>query len=238
MTTKKLNEKKVIKVSNVGGCTNFGGVAMVGKKMYTLKTRSDNALSYVSVYSNYKKTKRTSHKFANCMGHGNDMCYNGGKLYVAPCANYVEEITISNWSHRRVACDIMVSAIAHYTGNQFIISCGGGAEYTLAIGQLNGGRMDILRTWKVRNPKYSAGYSVSQGIGFYKKKSKIYTIFTKSGLKQNVILRSSIGVYEPDYCFTSKLGSGKYEFESIDFTSAGKKIIAMNKSGGDCIMIS
>ena len=55
MTTKKLNEKKLIQVKNINGCTNFGGIDLVGSKMFTVKTKSTNKLSYVSVY---KTTRR------------------------------------------------------------------------------------------------------------------------------------------------------------------------------------
>ena len=40
MITKKLNEKKIITVKDVVGCTNFGGLDLVGSKMFTVKTKS------------------------------------------------------------------------------------------------------------------------------------------------------------------------------------------------------
>lgn len=89
MVTKKLNEKKLIQIKNVGGCTNFGAFTIVGSKMYTIKTKSDNKLSYISVYKNYKKMTRANHKFANCMGHGNGIAYANGNLYIAPCDSYI-----------------------------------------------------------------------------------------------------------------------------------------------------
>ena len=55
MITKALNEKKIITIKDVGGCTNFGGLDLVGSKMFTVKTKSNNKLSYISVYKNYKK---------------------------------------------------------------------------------------------------------------------------------------------------------------------------------------
>ena len=120
MTTKKLNEKKLIQVKNVNGCTNFGSLEIVGNKMYTIKTRSDNALSTISEYPDYRKTTRKNHKFANCMNHGNDITYHAGNLYVAPCGKYIEVVSTSTWEHHRLYCDIFLSGIAHWSGNQFI----------------------------------------------------------------------------------------------------------------------
>lgn len=76
---------------NISGCTNFGGLDMNGNVMFTIKTKSNNALSYISRYPNFAKTKHKNHKYAKCMGHGNDLAFNpgNGHLYVAPCDSFV-----------------------------------------------------------------------------------------------------------------------------------------------------
>jgi hypothetical protein len=239
MKTKDLKETKLTLVKNIDGCTNFGGVELVGNKMYTIKTRSDNALSYISVYPDYRKKSRTNHRFDNCMGHGNDICYADGKLYVAPCGLYTEVVDISNWSHFRLACDLGIFAIAHVSGNQFIALTGGnGATYNLAILEPRDGKMNVIKMWTVNNPKACNGYTISQGMGFKKSKNKIYMVFSKTDLKRNVILRSSIGSADPDYCFRSNKSPNKYEFEGCTFNNAGKMIIGMNlPNGGDAIVL-
>jgi hypothetical protein len=53
-----------------------------------------------------------------------------------------------------------------------------------------------------------------------------------------VILRSSIGSADPDYCFRSNKSPNKYEFEGCTFNNAGKMIIGMNlPNGGDAIVL-
>ena len=233
MTTKGLNEKKSILVKNVGGCTNFGGLDLNGSKMYTIKTKSNNALSYISVYNNYKKTTRSNHKYANCMGHGNGLAYANGRLYVAPCDKFVEVVSTSTWKHERLYCDVTVCAIAHVAGNQFVIGYGGSNKYNLCLAEPAGNKMVIKRRWQVSNPKYAAGYTITQDIGYCKKNGCVYLIYTKNNYRTNIILRAKLYATEPDICYTSKTSSsGKYEIETISFTSAGKAVIGMNLPSG------
>lgn len=233
MTTKKLNEKKLIQVKNVNGCTNFGSLEIVGNKMYTIKTRSDNALSTISEYPDYRKTTRKNHKFANCMNHGNDITYHAGNLYVAPCGKYIEVVSTSTWEHHRLYCDIFLSGIAHWSGNQFIgLSSSSAPQYTLALLEPQGDRMVVIKKWKVNNPKHAAGFTVSQGIGVKKSNQRIFVVFTRNDFHTNVILRSKIYDSECDYCLTSKSSDGKYELEGISFLSDGYKIIGSNLPDG------
>ena len=233
MTTKKLNEKKLIQIKNVGGCTNFGGLDISGSKMYTIKTKSTNKLSYISVYKNYKKTTRTNYKFVDCMGHGNGLAYANGHLYVAPCDKFVEVVSTSTWKHERLYCDVTVCAIAHVAGNQFIIGYGGANKYNLCLAEPAGNKMVIKRRWQVSNPNYASGYSITQDIGYNKKNNFVYLIYTKNNYRSNIILRAKLYATSPDICYTSKTSSsGKYEVESIAFTSAGKAIIGMNLPSG------
>ena len=234
MRVKTLNEKKLIRVKNVNGCTNFGGLDLDGKKMYAIKTRSDNQLSTICVYPDYRKNTRRNHKFANCMGHGNDIAYHAGHLYVAPCDSFIEVINVANWTHTRLYCDVFLSAIAHYTGNQFIgLSGYVGNQYKLVILEPQGNRMMVKRSWQVMNPKAAEGFTVSQAMGFKKKNDSIFVVFSRQDFHKNVILRSKIGAANPDYCFESKTCStGRYELEGIAFTSDGKKIIGSNLPDG------
>lgn len=233
MTSKKVNEKKLILVKNVGGCTNLGGLDLTDNKMFTIKTKSNNKLSYISVYKNYKKTTRTNHKFSSCMGHGNGLAYANGKLYIAPCDKYVEVVSTSTWKHERLYCDATICSIAHVAGNQFVAGGGGGEYYRLYILEPSGNKMVIKKRWTVKNPKYASGYSVTQDIGYNKKNNSVYLIYTKNNYRTNIILKAKLYATEPDTCFTSKTSSdGKYEFETIGFNSSGKAIIGMNLPSG------
>lgn len=233
MTSKKVNEKKLILVKNVGGCTNLGGLDLTDNKMFTIKTKSNNKLSYISVYKNYKKTTRTNHKFSSCMGHGNGLAYANGRLYVAPCDKFVEVVSTSTWKHERLYCDVTVCAIAHVAGNQFVIGYGGREKYNLCFAEPSGNKMVIKRRWQVTNPKSAAGFTITQDIGYNKKNGCVYLILTKNNYRTNVILRAKLYATEPDTCYTSKTSaSGKYEFETIGFNSSGKAIIGMNLPSG------
>lgn len=233
METKSVNQKKLILVKNVGGCTNFGGLDFSGNKMFAIKTKSTNKLSYISVYKNYKKATRTYHKYSNCMGHGNGMAYANGHLYIAPCDKYIQVVSTSTWKHERLYCDVTACSIAHVAGNQFVIGYGGGAEYNLCLAEPSGNKMVIKRRWKVKNPKYAAGYSITQDIGYNKKNGCVYLIYTKNNYRSNIILKAKLYATEPEVCYTSKTSSsGKYEFESIGFNSAGKAVIGMNLPSG------
>lgn len=206
--------------------------------MYTIKTKSGNKLSYISQYPNFKKSTRKNHKFSNCLGHGNDICYYNNNLYVVPLGKYIEKISIKTWTHKRLPCDIYVSAMAHYKNNQFIILSGhdqNANTYKLAIIQQKADKFVLIKSWTVKKPADRKSYIHTQGMTYYPKADRIYVIFTKDSLKTNIILRSTVGSQDPDYCFVSKTGKNKYQFEGICFNDKGKKIIGANISGGDAI---
>lgn len=114
-----------------------------------------------------------------------------------------------------------------------MIGYGGGAEYNLCLAEPSGNKMVIKRRWKVKNPKYAAGYSITQDIGYNKKNGCVYLIYTKNNYRSNIILKAKLYATEPEVCYTSKTSSsGKYEFESIGFNSAGKAVIGMNLPSG------
>lgn len=241
MKIKKLAEKIINKIKNVNGCTNQGGIEIVGKKLYAIKTRSDNLLSTILYYPNYEKTKCYTHKYSNCMKHGNDLCYADGYIYVAPCDKYVEKVSVKTWKHQKISSNVRVSGIAHYKDNLFIVLRGQDTKkgtYKLSIVKEENGKFISIKNWEVNKPKDYENYTTSQGITFYKKNNRIYVIFSREDLKSNIILRSAIEKVEPDYCFTSKTGKTKYEFEGISINSDGKKIISANINDGDLLFIS
>lgn len=238
MKTKALNETYLLKIPNVNQCSNFGGLALNGNKMYTIKTKLGDTVSTISYHSNYKSGTRTNHKYVNCMNHGNDLTYYNRHLYVAPCGGYVEEVSTKDWSHRRLECDVFVSAIAHYKDNQFIVmNANAGPNFTLSMVELRDNRMCLIRSWTVNNPNYK-DYTISQGMAYSTKYNKTYNIFSRSDLKKNIILRAPIGGPDPDLIRTSKESKNKkYEFECIDFNSDFKFIIGANRPGGDATFI-
>ena len=125
--------------------------------------------------------------------------------------------------------------------NQFIVLRGQDTKkgtYKLSIVKEENGKFIAVKSWEVTKPKDYMNYTTSQGITFYKKNSRIYVIFSRDDLKSNIILRSAIDKTEPDYCFTSKTGKTKYEFEGVSINSEGKKIISANIDDGDLLFIS
>ena len=233
MTVKDLNEKKLINVKNINGCTNFGSLEIVGTKMYTIKTRSDNMRSVISEYADYRKTDRKNHTYEDCMNHGNDMTYYNGDLYIAPCGKYIEVVSTKTWAHRRLSADIFLSGIAHWDGKQFIgLSSSSGPQYELVLMEPQGNRMVIIKKWKVNNPRHAQGFNVSQGIGVKKSNQRIFVVFTHESFTKNVIVRSKLYAADCDYILNSKTGTGKYELEGISFRSDGYKVIGSNLPNG------
>jgi hypothetical protein len=148
---------------------------------------------------------------------------------------------VKTWTHWRLSCDIFLSGIAHWSGNQFIgWTLSPGALYTLVLLEEVGDRMNVVRQWTVANPKFYEGYNVCQAMGVKKSNQSIFAVLSNQDFHSNVIFRSKLFAPEPDYCFVSKRASdGRYELEGISFTTDGKKIIGANiPSGGDCTFIA
>lgn len=168
------------------------------------------------------------------MGHGNDITYYKGNLYIAPCDNFIEVVDVKTWKHKRLHSDIFLSGIAHLNSDTFIgLTSSSGTQYKLVLLQPQDTKMQILKIWKVTNPKFSAGYTISQGIGVKKSNKRIFVVFTNQDFHSNVILRSTLYGNEVDYILTSKKNAtAKYELEGISFRSDGYKIIGSNLPDG------
>lgn len=236
MKIKPLNERRIIRVKNVNGCTNFGGFAFKGNKLYTIKTKTGDMLSTISVYPNYNKTKRTNHVFQNSFGHGNSMTYFNNELYVAPCDSYCGVVDVRTWKYKRLESDTFMSGISHYSGTMFITIAGiptqGGSQLYVAIMNRVGDRMVCLKKWVVNNPYASKGYTVTQGIGYRKSKKKIYYVLSHETLQSNIVLRFGVGKSDPDYLFKSKAVTGngnKFELEDVDFDTNGNMYMCTNE---------
>ena len=242
MRIKKLNEAKGIRIRTIGDCTNFGGLDLVGNKLYTIKTSRNNLTSYISEYPSYESEDgRISHRYSGCLNHGNDLAYYNGDLYVAPCGQFCEIVSTNTWEHRRIESDIYISAIAHYNAKRFIVlSDSGGVAYRLSIVKDTGGRFTLLNSWIVNNPMAQSGYTISQGMAYNKDQQEIYVVFTNGDYQRNVIIRSGIYVNDPDTVYKSKKSTnGRYELEGIGFTKKGKMVIGANMpSGKDMIFTS
>ena len=241
MIKKNLSEKQGIPVKNVGECTNFGGLDIVGRKLYTIKTKKTNDVSAISVYQDYEKPKRTSYKFRNCLNHGNDLAYYDGKLYVAPCDAFCGVVDTKTWSFERLASTEQISGITHYKNKKFIVlSEAWGDTYRLSIVKTLGNQFIALDSWRVWNPMASKGYTTSQAITYNPDQQEIYAVFTNVDGRSNVILRSGVFATEPDYCLTSKRSTGGlYELEGIAFDNKGIMILGSNlPSGKDAIFTS
>ena len=242
MVNQNLKEQQGILVKNVGQCTNFGGLDIDGKTLYTIKTKKTNDLSAISVYPDYQKAKRTSHKFRNCLNHGNDLAYHDGKLYVAPCDRFCGVVDTKTWDFRRLECpNIQISGITYYKNGKFIVlSAAWGDSYWLSIMKPLGDKISLIASWEVANPMAALGYTTSQGITYSASYKEVFTVFTNVDGRSNVILRSGIRATEPDFCYTSKRSdSGLYELEGISFGPNNVLVLGSNlPSGKDSVFTS
>lgn len=238
--TIKLQQKKGIQIKNSGQCTNFGGLQIVDNRLYTIKTKRNNRVSAISVYQNYPKQKHITHKYKDCLLHGNDMTYYNNQLYIAPCSNFCGLISTQTWEFTRLDCNLHINAIAHYKNNKFFVLCEAGATYKIAIVQHEGSRLIELNSWIVNNTKANQGYTISQGMAYNPNSKSIYVVFTNQDYQSNVILKSGIYTTEPDVIYLSKKATaGKYELEGITFKKDGTMLLGSNlPSGKDSIFIS
>lgn len=231
----KLNEKKINTIKSIGGCVNFGGIDVSGKQLFVIKTKKDNSMSAIAVYPDYTKSKRKVYKYSTTMRHGNDLAYNDGFLYVAPCAKYVVRVDLKTMQEEVLQSDVYVSAISHYKGKQFFALTGSGKGfYNYAILTEQSGRMISGKAWQVRNPFEGDGFIVTQGLAYKKTSKQLYQVFAEQTYLKNIILRSGISKEEPNCVFRSRIAKEeKYEFEGIAFLGSGSMLIGANRGTGD-----
>ena len=231
MKIKPLNERRIIRIKNANGDTNFGGLTFVGNKLYTIKTRTGNTSSTISYYPNFKKTERTNHTYENSFGHGNSMTYFDNELYVAPCGKYCGTVNIKTWKYKKLESDMYMTAISHYTGPMFLaLSRGdGNGNYTVAIMNRTGDKLVTKKKWTIKNPYHEKGYTVSQGMGFRQSKKRLYIVFSHSNMKSNIVLRFALEKSSPDYLFKSKVSDIHYELEDVGFDANDNIYIGTNE---------
>jgi hypothetical protein len=221
MNTLRLNEKKGIPVPNKNGSTNFGAIAMDGKRLFALKTSQSNKISTLFSYQDFRTgCSYKTRKYTNQMGHGNGMCYWEGKLYIAPLDKYIQVIDEKNGMKRtKLTTPININSIAHYRGNLFLAG--------LNLIRITGRAVELVKKLKLswEDPSFPIG----QDIGFHK--GRLYIIRSSSEKNQNLIIRcpfdGKVGTLSPDRIYVSEKHKDLYEFESIDFLS-NTMVIAAN----------
>ena len=228
METVKLNEKDGILIPNKSGCTNFGAIALDGKRLFALKTAQSNKKSALLQYQDYKSDKLfKATYYVDLMGHGNGLAFYGGKIYVAPLDKYVQILDEKAGLKRtRLSAPININSIAHYKSTLFFAG--------LSLIRITD-KVELVKRYKLvwDDPDFPIG----QDIGFYK--GCLYIIRSSSGKNQNVILRCpfdrSVGTLTPDRVYISKSSTTLYEFESIDFYGSSMIIAANVAEGKDRI---
>ena len=224
MEKRYLKEKAGILIPNKNGCTNFGAVALNGKKLYCLKTAQSNTASTLYTYQDFRTgASFKTRKYTNQMGHGNGMAYWDGKIYIAPLDNYVQILDEKNGMKRtKLPAPINVSSIAHYKDDLFLAG--------LSLVRITDSEVKLVKRFKLvwDDPDFPIG----QDIGFHK--DCLYIIRSSSGKNSNVILRCPFDRKEktlvPDLIYLSEERKGLYEFESIDFYGE-KMVIGANVLG-------
>lgn len=190
--------------TKVGQETNFGCIAINGKKAYCIKTNTANTSSDLFYYSDYSNTKVSPKQVVikNKLGHGNGVAYYNNALWVATKTKNIVKIDLNDnykrYTFAPSSGNAEVSGIAHFHDDTFIVKTGGGnyngekyIKYqTITFGENKKYSFDDTKPIKVINPKYDNKFRVPQDICYHN--GNLYIILGKKEeekpIKENVIL--------------------------------------------------
>ena len=230
MEISKLGERQGILVPNRNGCTNFGAIALDGRRLFALKTAQSNKKSALMIYQSYKSDANcTVRTYTNQMGHGNGMTYWDGKIYVAPLDEYVQILdTQHDMRRKKIKSSIVIASIAHVRDDFFM--CG------LTLVRITDSAVEIIKRYAL--DWNESAFPVGQDIGY--REGYLYLVRSSKTKDSNAIVRvpfdRQADTLRPDRIYLSEKHTDLYELESIDF--AGKTMVfAANIAGGkDCII--
>ena len=230
MEISRLGERQGILVPNRNSCTNFGAIALDGRRLFALKTAQSNKKSTLMIYQSYKSDANcTGRTYTNQMGHGNGMTYWDGKIYVAPLDEYVQIIDEkAGMRRKKVKSPIVIASIAHVRNDLFM--CG------LTLVRITDSAVEIIKRYALDWDE--SAFPVGQDIGY--RGGYLYFVRSSKTKNSNAIVRvpfdRQADTLRPDRVYLSEKRTDLYELESIDF--AGKTMVfAANIAGGkDCII--
>lgn len=239
--------ERLAAVDNMNGCTNFGCMAIDGKKAWGLKTNTDENLStlYYCPDVNDKATK--TYKVANLLGHGNGMTCNGSYLLFACWKekgeqnNYIIRVPRGfggEWNQKmKITTPTSVGAISYYSSYHHIVRVPSdvGGKDKFAIGKIiengNTGKMEYISYFYV---DITFAINHGQDIFYDRKKQLLFTPYSiKDSKKQLTINKIQVtnlvspyttlnghSVYAPmDIITVDK--SGNSDFEKYEIESLG-----------------
>ena len=229
MEISRLGERQGILVPNRNSCTNFGAIALDGRRLFALKTAQSNKKSTLMIYQSYKSDANcTVRTYTNQMGHGNGMTYWDGKIYVAPLDEYVQIIDEkAGMRRKKIKSPIVIASIAHVRDDLFM--CG------LTLVRITDSAVEIIKRYALDWDE--SEFPVGQDIGY--RGGHLYFVRSSKTKNSNAIVRvpfdRQADTLRPDRIYLSEKRTDLYELESIDF--AGKTMVfAANIAGGkDCI---
>ncbi len=229
VTIKSLGERLYGSVPNVNKCTNFGALAIDGKRLWCLKTNKTNTMSTLYIYPSVENlSKFETRKYTLRMGHGNGMTYNYDtkELVIAPLDKYVQILETANaYKRRKATSTVNINNIA-YVGHDRYIS--GNNELEIQGTKIVNHR--IKRSYdSINELERFSSYNIGQDIGFYK--GHVYIIRSHNTKRGNAIYRFPLYGFEPDMVYVSERA---VEFESLAF-SGNTMYIASNSEKGDYI---
>lgn len=225
MEKRQLNEKRGILIPNKNGCTNFGAIALDGKKLFALKTAQSNKISTLYLYQDYRTgCSLTTRQYKGQMGHGNGMTLASGKLYIAPMDKYVQVLDTQNGMKRKkITAPIIITSIAHVRNDLFFAG--------LSLIRITGKEVQLVKHYKLA--WNDEDFPIGQDIAY--RKGELYIVRSSSNKTSNAVLRCPLDekgtVLIPERIYMSRESQSLYEFESVAFDGS-TMIIAANVEGG------
>ena len=216
-----------LKVPNLNGCSNFGGIACNGKNdIYCIKTKQDDTVSTIYVFKDGKY--KGSRKFTGKMGHGNGLTFHDGKVYVATSSNIIQSVDISKWTRVSLSAPFSIGGIAHYRDDEFLVRSGS----KLYILKEDDNVMYKVGSIEIKNPFKENGYSVAQDICY--NNGRIYLVYSRLDKKKNCILAYDLKGSIRGSIFSEE-SPELFEWETACWVDKKTMLIGANTSTGDFI---
>ena len=240
MADKSVKLTKKLSVPDYNGCTNLGGIATDGTKIWVIKTYKGETKSVIYEFDSIKATTPSRHTIETC-GHGNGLAFYNGYLYV-PCwgetksHKYIKRINVKDWTTKNLTGTFAPSNITYWKDGLFLIRTGWNSNHstiTMAVVQMGSASFSVLRKFYLKNTKYGSGYKTGQDIGFCN--GQLMIPVTTSNVLKSAILCYDIGnpvsgkTYSPSSVLLTS-NTSKWEVESLCSLSDKSLIFGMNTS--------
>lgn len=241
MSDEAVKLTKKLSVPDYNGCTNFGGIATDGTKIWCIKTYKGETKSVIYEFDSIKATTPSRHTIENC-GHGNGLTYYNGYLYI-PCwgetknHKYLKRINVKDWTTKNISGPFAPSNITYWKDGLFLIrkswSSTAHTTATVAVVKVTSTAFSVVRTFYIKNPKAASGYKIGQDIGFCN--GQLMIPVTTSNVLKSAILCFNIGeavsgkTYSPSTVLLTS-NTSKWEVETMCALPDKSLLLGMNTS--------